>query len=253
MQYVKELKRLFKHPSKYPMFRITKLRYIFLHILLLSFILILPNTVQYIHITQNLSTLVDNEVDEIPKFKIEHNKMILSSNKTIKLNDTQSIVFTDSPQFNMKDNHLVVFKPDHIEISNYNDYTEISYGSLSTVVTNQDDLIRFIDTINDSKYFYLSMIVLVLLFIQFISISLKISILSLAGHLFSMLIRKKSRYMTWFKMMTFVITLPTLVLLLGIVASNTLLMFVSWCIIIMGILVMAFNLPNGKKHANVKL
>lgn len=252
MQYMKELKRLFKHPNKYPMFRITKLRYIFLHILLLSFILILPNTVQYIQITQNLSTLANEQVDEIPNFKIENNKMILSSDKNIKMNDKQSIIFTSSNQFNMEANHLIVFKPDHIEISNYNDYTEISYGSLSTVVTDQDDLIKFIDTINDSKYFYLSMIIVFLLIIQFISLSIKIGILALAGHLLGMLLRKKTRYMTWFKMMTFIITIPTLVLLLGIVASNTLLMIVSWCIIVIGILITVFYLPNGKKHANVK-
>ncbi|MDT3994926.1 DUF1189 family protein, partial [Mammaliicoccus fleurettii] len=112
----------------------------------------------------------NEQVDEIPNFKIENNKMILSSDKNIKMNDKQSIIFTSSNQFNMEANHLIVFKPDHIEISNYNDYTEISYGSLSTVVTDQDDLIKFIDTINDSKYFYLSMIIVFLLIIQFISL-----------------------------------------------------------------------------------
>ncbi|PTJ98507.1 DUF1189 family protein, partial [Mammaliicoccus sciuri] len=96
MQYINELKRLFKHPSKYPMFRITKLRYIFLHILLLSLILIIPNSIQYIQITQNLSTLVNDEVTEIPDFKIDHNKMILSQDKSIKLNNHQTIEFTKS-------------------------------------------------------------------------------------------------------------------------------------------------------------
>ncbi|WP_241958712.1 DUF1189 family protein, partial [Mammaliicoccus sciuri] len=137
-------------PSKYPMFRITKLRYIFLHILLLSLILIIPNSIQYIQITQNLSTLVNDEVTEIPDFEIDQNKMILSQDKSIKLNHHQTVEFTKSNDFEMKDHHLIVFKPNHIEISNYSDYTEISYGSLSSLVTDQDDLIKFIETINDS-------------------------------------------------------------------------------------------------------
>ncbi len=207
MQYIKELKRLFKHPSKYPMFRITKLRYIFLHILLLSLILIIPNSIQYIQITQNLSTLVNDEVTEIPDFEIDQNKMLLSQDKSIKLNHHQTVEFTKSNDFEMKDQHLIVFKPNHIEISNYSDYTEISYGSLSSLVTNQDDLIKFIETINDSKYFYLSLIVVFLLFIQFLSLSIKIGILAFAGHLLGLILRRKSRFMTWFKMMTFVITL----------------------------------------------
>ncbi len=251
MQYIKELKRLFKHPSKYPMFRITKLRYIFLHILLLSLILIIPNSIQYIQITQNLSTLVNDEVTEIPDFEIDQNKMILSQDKSIKLNHHQTVEFTKSNDFEMKDHHLIVFKPNHIEISNYSDYTEISYGSLSSLVTNQDDLIKFIETINDSKYFYLSLIVVFLLFIQFLSISIKIGILAFAGHLLGMILRRKSRFMTWFKMMTFVITLPTLVLLLGMITVIPLLIIASWCIIILSIVMIAMYLPKGKRLAKV--
>lgn len=251
MQYIKELKRLFKHPSKYPMFRITKLRYIFLHILLLSLILIIPNSIQYIQITQNLSTLVNDEVTEIPDFEIDQNKMILSQDKSIKLNHHQTVEFTKSNDFEMKDHHLIVFKPNHIEISNYSDYTEISYGSLSSLVTDQDDLIKFIETINDSKYFYLSLIVVFLLFIQFLSLSIKIGILAFAGHLLGMILRRKSRFMTWFKMMTFVITLPTLVLLLGMITVIPLLIIASWCIIILSIVMIAMYLPKGKRLAKV--
>lgn len=251
MQYIKELKRLFKHPSKYPMFRITKLRYIFLHILLLSLILIIPNSIQYIQITQNLSTLVNDEVTEIPDFEIDQNKMILSQDKSIKLNHHQTVEFTKSNDFEMKDHHLIVFKPNHIEISNYSDYTEISYGSLSSLVTDQDDLIKYIETINDSKYFYLSLIVVFLLFFQFLSLSIKIGILAFAGHLLGMILRRKSRFMTWFKMMTFVITLPTLVLLLGMITVIPLLIIASWCIIILSIVMIAMYLPKGKRLAKV--
>lgn len=251
MQYIKELKRLFKHPSKYPMFRITKLRYIFLHILLLSLILIIPNSIQYIQITQNLSTLVNDEVTEIPDFEIDQNKMILSQDKSIKLNHHQTVEFTKSNDFEMKDHHLIVFKPNHIEISNYSDYTEISYGSLSSLVTDQDDLIKFIETINDSKYFYLSLIVVFLLFFQFLSLSIKIGILAFAGDLLGMILRRKSRFMTWFKMMTFVITLPTLVLLLGMITVIPLLIIASWCIIILSIVMIAMYLPKGKRLAKV--
>lgn len=251
MQYIKELKRLFKHPSKYPMFRITKLRYIFLHILLLSLILIIPNSIQYIQITQNLSTLVNDEVTEIPDFEIDQNKMILSQDKSIKLNHHQTVEFTKSNDFEMKDHHLIVFKPNHIEISNYSDYTEISYGSLSSLVTDQDDLIKFIETINDSKYFYLSLIVVFLLFFQFLSLSIKIGILAFAGHLLGVILRRKSRFMTWFKMMTFVITLPTLVLLLGMITVIPLLIIASWCIIILSIVMIAMYLPKGKRLAKV--
>lgn len=252
MQYVNELKRLIKHPKKYPMYRITKLRYVFLHILLLSIILIIPNTIQYFQITQNISTLAHEEVDEIPKFKIHNNEMKLSEEKIIKLNDKHSIVFTKSQQFKMKPEHLVIFKPQDIEISNYNDYTKISYGSLSSVIHDEKDLSSFIDTINASKYFYFSIIILLLLFIQFMSISFKIAIVAFIGHLISILLNKKSRYMTWFKMITFIISIPTLVLLLGILIGNALLMFVSWCIIIVGIIVTAYYLPNGKKRASLK-
>lgn len=252
MQYINELKRLFKHPSKYPMFRITKLRYIFLHILLLSLILIIPNSIQYIQITQNLSTLVNEEVREIPDFEIVNNKMKLSQDKSIQLNDNQTVLFTKSNHFNMKDHHLIVFKPDHIEISNYSDYTEISYGSLSSIVTNQEDLIKFIKTINDSKYFYLTLIAVFLLFVQFLSLSLKISIIACIGHLLSLVLRKKSRFMTWLKMITFVITLPTLVLLLGMIVGMPLLIIASWCIIILNIVMIAIYLPNGKRPTKMK-
>ncbi|RIO06440.1 DUF1189 family protein, partial [Mammaliicoccus sciuri] len=206
-------------------------------------ILIIPNSIQYIQITQNLSTLVNDEVTEIPDFEIDQNKMILSQDKSIKLNHHQTVEFTKSNDFEMKDHHLIVFKPNHIEISNYSDYTEISYGSLSSLVTDQDDLIKFIETINDSKYFYLSLIVVFLLFFQFLSLSIKIGILAFAGHLLGMILRRKSRFMTWFKMMTFVITLPTLVLLLGMITVIPLLIIASWCIIILSIVMIAMYLP----------
>lgn len=246
MQYINTLKRLFNHPSKYPMFRVTKLRYIFLHMLLLSIILILPNTIQYIQVTQHLSTLVHEHVEEIPEFKIKDNNMDLTQNKTIQLNDAQSIVFTQSNHYKMTDKQLVIFKPEHIELSNYNDHTNISYGSLSSIIQNKQDLISFIGTINASKYFFLAIIILFLLFIQFISISFKISILAFISHMISKCLNKKTRFMTWLKMITFVLTLPTLVLLLGIVTSNTLLMILSWCIIIIAILTLINYLPKGK-------
>lgn len=252
MQYVKELRRLFMHPKKYPMYRITKLRYIFLHILVLSFILILPSSTHYFQITQSLSALVHHEVNEIPKFTIDQNQMKLSQEKIIHLDNEQAIVFTKSNHFNMENNHLIVFKPDHIEISDYNKHTELSYGSISTIVTNEQDLSSFIDTINSSKYFYLAIILLLLLFIQMVSLSLKIGIVALIAHIISRTLNKKTRFMTWLKASTFIITLPTLVLLLGIVVSNTLLIIVSWCIIIVGIIATAYYLPNGKKHANLK-
>src|SRR5699024_6502460 len=110
MQYVNELKRLIKHPKKYPMYRITKLRYVFLHILLLSIILIIPNTIQYFQITQNISTLAHEEVDEIPKFKIHNNEMKLSEEKIIKLNDKHYIVINKSQQYKLKPTHKAELK-----------------------------------------------------------------------------------------------------------------------------------------------
>src|SRR5699024_514244 len=149
-----------------------------------------------------------------------NNEMKLSEEKIIKLNDKHSIVFTKSQQFKMKPEHLVVFKPQDIEISNYNDHTKISYGSLSSVIHDEKDLSSFIDTINASKYFYFSNIILLLLFIQFNSISFQIAIAPFIRHLISILLNKKDGHIPWFKMLTLIIPIPTLVLFLGMLIRN---------------------------------
>lgn len=250
MQYTKELTRLFKHPKKHSMFRITKLRYILLHIFLLSCILIIPNSIQYVNITQNISSLAHEQIDELPTFKIEQNKMRLSKEKLIPLNYDQTVLFTKSDSHEMKENQLIVFKPSHIEVSNYNEHTKISYGSLSSLVENDSDLKSFLNTLNDSKYFYLLLVIILLLSIQFISLSFKIGILALIGHIISKIVMRKSRYMTWFKMITFKITIPTLLLLIGILLSNHLIIAISWCIILFDLIVTIFYLPIGKKKMN---
>lgn len=238
--YLKHLKRLL-NPKQYPLFRTVKLRYIFLHLLLIATLFSIPNSMNYFNIIQVANQMVETKQNEIPDFQIKHNKLVLSEEKTITV-DPYTIQFKKDNQ--APKHHVMTFQKDGIQVD---ESTFLSYTNLP-VFEDKATLIKFLKTYTASSYFYLSLIILVLIFIQFITTIIKIIFVSSIAHLIALILNKKSGFMNWLKINTFLITIPSIILFLGIILNTIAPFFIilSWIILIPLIGITIHKLPKNK-------
>lgn len=239
MQYITALKRLFK-PKKYPLYRIIKLRYVFLHLFLLSFLLTLPNSVHLYQSIVSLKVLIEHHEDEIPNFTIINNALNLKDDTTIQLNG-QTITFTTQDITPKTD--IITFSKNNIIIKNMGTY---GYDQLN-MFSDKDDLVVSLNNFTHSHLFFYSLIVTVLIIIQYAITIVKIIGLSMIAHLFSQLFNRKSRYMSWLKIIAFLITFPTIITFLYIISAYPLYNVVAWCIMVMLIIITIYYLPMNRK------
>lgn len=115
---------------------------------------------------------------------------------------------------------------------------------------DKETLIQFLKTFTDSIYFYFFILAILIISSQYVIIILKIIIISIVSHIISNKSNKKSRYMNWLKINTFLLTLPTLILLFGIILNSVVLTIASWIALIILNLVTIKNLPKTSIKLN---
>ena len=254
MNYLKLLKRVFKHPKQYPLLRTAKLRYVFLHILILSCILATTPLNTYKHGIDKLKT-ISTEKQSIPEFKIVSNELKLTNNNTKKnhernellVNQNENILFIEA-----NDNETIeaisYLKPD-ITFSKHHIYlsesVKIPYSNLP-MITDKESLIQMIDIFSKSSYFYLALIYLILVMIQMLSIIFKTIFITSIAYVLAMVMHRKFKFMNTLKITTFLLTIPTFIMFLGNISLNPLFIVLSWCIIVMLMSLLIYYLPKAK-------
>lgn len=239
--YFKHLTRLL-HPKQYPLFRIVKLRYIFLHIIIISTLLSLPSSMNYYQLMNIATQLVASKQTEIPEFKIINNELKLSGSTHIKVE--QYDIFFSNKKITPRHNQMA-FQKDGIYVDQA---TYLPYVNMP-VFHDKKSLIQFLNTYTSSRYFYLSVIISVLVFIQFVSTVIKIIFVSTIAHFISLIFRKKSRFMNWLKIITFLLTFPSIILSFALFNSelNMVIITVSWLLLIIFILTAVMYLPKSTR------
>ncbi|WP_414046275.1 DUF1189 family protein [Macrococcus equi] len=239
--YIKSIKRLFR-PSQYPLFRTVKLRYIFLHIFLIALLFSIPNSLHFLNVINLASELIDKNQDDIPEFQIKDNHLNISQPRDIRVND---YVIRFSTENSHPAENIIIFQKDGIQVDRF---AFLSYQNLP-MFHDKSSFIDFLKTYTSSRYFYFGLIISILLFIQFTTTVIKIILVSSAAHLLAILSKKKSRFMNWLKIITFIITLPSIILFPSlIVPSNKLiLIIISWLLLIFLVSVTIKKLPTSNR------
>ncbi|ULG73443.1 DUF1189 family protein [Macrococcus brunensis] len=241
LKYQLALTRLFK-PKKYALYRTTPLRYIFLHLFILSALLAAPAASQFFQSMTSLSQLIADKSEAIPDFTIKNAKLSLPQHQdtVIHLNNG-TVTFTEQSSGLSSDQFT--FSKEHIMIKGID---PISYHNFSTI-TDRESMLETLTTFSSSIYFYFGLITVALILIQLFIILIKLASISLVAHLAALVLRKKSRYMNWLKITTFLLTPAVLIQYTGILVPNTLTYPLSWCIIILLTCLAIYHLPVIKK------
>ncbi|QRN50094.1 DUF1189 family protein [Macrococcoides bohemicum] len=238
--YFKHLKRLMK-PKQYSLFRTVKLRYIFLHILIIAILFSIPNSINFYNAINVANQMVENKQHEIPDFKIKDNVLVLKEEKTIDV-PPYKILFSNKKQ--SPENHVMSFQKYGIQVD---ESTFLSYLNLP-MFYDKTTFISFLKTYTASSYFYLSIFIGFLIFIQFITTVIKIIFISIVAHVISVLFKRKSRFMNWLKITTFLLTLPSIILFFGLLNLKYNMFFImcSWTVLAVLILVTVHYLPRKR-------
>lgn len=239
--YIQHLMRLFQ-PKRYPLYRIVKMRYILLHILLLSIAMASPAMINYFKTFQAINQVSHEELSAIPDFKVVDDSLILSQEKQIELS-TLTLLFTEKNVEPLS--NFIILDKDEILISKS---SRIKYSNIN-MFQDKETLIQFLKTFTDSIYFYFFILAILIISSQYVITILKIILISIVSHIVSIILNKKSRYMNWLKINTFLLTLPTLILFSAIILKSVVLTIASWIVLIILNLITIKNLPKNKHKA----
>lgn len=189
--------------KKYPLFRTVPFRYLLLNILLISILMSLPNITSLISSVNATSHLTDVST-ELPKFTIE-DEIYHGETSMIEIGN-RKILFTEevtTHQFDEENSDILVgFLKDGIYIQNVqnNGFTYSLLGDVS----NDEELQEFIDNQLSSLYFYISMYALIYLIVIYTVVFSALLIGAILVNLLCKLTRKKSDYMNWFKVASYI-------------------------------------------------
>jgi hypothetical protein len=205
MNYFEYFKRLVTF-KKYPLFRTVPFRYLLLNILVLSILIAAPNIVSLV-VSVNATSHLTDESTELPDFTID-NSIYYGETEVVNIGE-QNILFTE--ELSIDDNDeidediLLGFLKDGIYIQNVQN-NGFSY-SLIGDVSNDEELQEFIDNQLSSLYFYIVMYGLIYVILIY-TITFTVLLLgSLIVSFFSKLMHKKSDYMNWFKIASYITVL----------------------------------------------
>lgn len=237
--YLKHLKRIFT-PRQFPLFRTVKLRYIFLHLLIIAILFSIPASIKYFKIIQTADTMVGTKQSEIPDFTIKNNHLQLTHEQSIQIKP-YTIQFKKEKAQPKK--NMITFDPDGIQLDQS---TFLSYDNIP-VFDDRQSLIAFLKSYTSSSYFFLTLITCALIFIQYITTIIKIIFISGIAHSLARLAERKSRFMNWLKISTFIITLPSVILFIGTLnIFQSLFVTISWLLICLYVLLTIRYLPAVK-------
>ncbi|TDM13128.1 DUF1189 family protein [Macrococcus lamae] len=239
-KYTAALKRLFS-PKKYPLYRITPLRYVFLHLLLLSLLLSAPGVTHIYQSISSFTTLIEEKEQDIPDFHIKNSMLELQDNKEkiIKVNGG-TVTFTEETTGNSSD--IMTFTKNKLYIKNID---PIDYSNLN-MIENKKSLVELMKVYTESSFFYFLLIMFILIIFQYTVMLMKVTGISLAAHWISFLAKRKSRFMNWIKITAFLITIPTLIQYIDLLVPNALFNPLSWCIMILLVSIAGWYLPRKK-------
>ncbi|UTH12959.1 DUF1189 family protein [Macrococcus equipercicus] len=239
-KYTIALNRLLT-PKKYPLYRTTPLRYVFLHLLLISLLMSAPGlTNSYLSIS-SFSQLVQEKERDIPDFQMVDHQLELPDDReqTIPLKGG-TITFTE--QRSGRSSDIVTFTKDKLYIQSI---APITYSSLN-MMDDKTSMIKQMKIYTQSSFFYFLLIALVLIIVQLTITIIKVSCVSLAAHGLASIARRKSRFMNWFKITAFLLTVPALVQYMNLLVPNALFNPLSWCIMILLVSIAGWYLPRKK-------
>ncbi|GAB3071596.1 DUF1189 family protein [Salinicoccus sesuvii] len=202
MKYFTFYKRLLSF-KKYPLFRTANFKHMLINIMVISILIALPNVVSLFQSVNATAGLSDIE-SEIPEFEIVDGKYVGDS-KTIEIHGS-TILFSENRTtadltVSADQDVLIGFLRDGIYIRDVQG-GGLDYSYISEIKTDED-LETFIEQQTSSLYFYaLVYVVFYTSVIMFFTVIL-LSIGVYAMHTISVGLRKKSRFMNWFKFSTF--------------------------------------------------
>lgn len=244
MKYFEFLKRLFTF-KKYPLFRTVPFRYLLLNILLVSILISLPY-ISSMLVTANTFGDLDEIHNEIPGFTIE-NGHYNGEEKIINLNGSE-VLFTENlsqeDHAEVGDDVLLGFLYDGLYISDFQNGT-FSY-SLIGDVNDKESLESFISTQMSSLYFYIFMYITIYVIVIYFFVFTIMLVLSFVLSGLARLGKKKTDYMNWFKIGSYAILVPALVV--GVLQTVTGLLL--WQLFILAIIPYIYyykKLPVKKK------
>ena len=229
MNYFEFHKRLLTF-KKYPLFRTVPFRYLLLNILLVSLFISLPYMVSMAGTLTTLGELKNVE-NEIPEFSID-NGQYKGEEKTLTLNESE-VVFTSSKSRDevneINDDTILAFLSDGIYIAGFQNST-FNY-SLIGDVNDKERLEEFVNSQMSSIYFYVFIYILIYVIVIYFFIFTLMLILSSILSGIAKALNKKTDYMNWFKLGSYAVVIPSL--LIGILAVLTSHYF--WFILILAI------------------
>jgi len=201
-----------------------------------------PAMINYFKTFQAINQVSHEELSAIPDFKVVDDSLILSQEKQIELS-TLTLLFTEKNVEPLSS--FIILDKDEILISKS---SRIKYSNIN-MFQDKETLIQFLKTFTDSIYFYFFILAILIISSQYVITILKIIIISIVSHIVSIILNKKSRYMNWLKINTFLFTLPTLILLSAIILKSVVLTIASWIVLIILNLITIKNLPKNKHKA----
>lgn len=244
MKYFEFIKRLVTF-KKYPLFRTVPFRYLLLNILLMSIFISLPFITSLISTVNTFSHLSEVEED-IPDFQIEHGEY-KGEEKLIDLNEHQIFFTPNVSQFNageLDDGVLFAFLSDGIYISEIQNGT-FSYSFIGDI-TDNESLEQFVSSQISSLYFYIFIYTTIYVVVIYFFIFTLMLFLSLFLSFFANLAGKKTDYMNWFKIGSYIMMLLSLPI--GIISVYTEVFY--WVILIFALIPYIYyfkKLPKQKK------
>lgn len=202
MKYFTFLKRIITF-KKYPLFRTVNFRQLLLNIFIISLLVALPNIIALFQTVQATSEIASIE-SEVPDFEIINGEYI-GKTDTISIND-RKILFTEDYKTNdmpgIEEDVFLGFLKDGIYIKDVQD-SGLDYSYIGQV-SNDEELKTFIDQQTSSLYFYVMVYsVLYLALIIFFTVLL-MSAVNYLLHFSAVAAKKKSRFMNWFKISSFI-------------------------------------------------
>lgn len=217
MKYFDFIKRLVTF-KKYPLFRTVPFRYLLLNILILSVFISLPVITSLTSTVNTFGQLTEID-DEIPDFQIE-NGVYRGEDSLISLNENEVLFTSEITTENADDlssSVLLAFLNDGIYISGIQNGT-FSYSFIGDI-TDDESLKQFVTSQMSSLYFYIFLYVAIYIVVIYFFIFTLMLFLSLFLSFTAKLAGRKTDYMNWFKIGSYIMMLLSLPI--GIIAVFT--------------------------------
>ncbi|NMA80473.1 MAG: DUF1189 family protein [Jeotgalicoccus halophilus] len=217
MKYFDFIKRLVTF-KKYPLFRTVPFRYLLLNILILSVFISLPVITSLTSTVNTFGQLTEID-DEIPDFQIE-NGVYRGEDSLISLNENEVLFTSEITTENadeLSSSVLFAFLNDGIYISGIQNGT-FSYSFIGDI-TDDESLKQFVTSQMSSLYFYIFLYVAIYIVVIYFFIFTLMLFLSLFLSFTAKLAGRKTDYMNWFKIGSYIMMLLSLPI--GIIAVFT--------------------------------